>query len=258
MLRIAGKLLAPRLVVFDKDGTLIAFDRLWHTWFARFMGALQAETPLDAATLRGVADTLGYDPDTDVWDPLGPLTLATTREIVLLVAGQLYRHRKCRGWDAALALAEKAEISARAHLNLDELIEPVGDVRGTLGRLQEVGITLAVVTTDNRVPTEHTLSRLGLLPLFAALVCGDDGLPNKPAPEMALEACRQVGIPPAQAAMIGDTIADMHMARKAGYGWAIGVTSGALPGEVLAEHADLVIPDINAIQIVQSQENAQQ
>ncbi|NLG51515.1 MAG: HAD family hydrolase [Chloroflexi bacterium] len=255
MLEIAGKRLDPRLVVFDKDGTLIAFDRLWHTWFARFMGALQAETPLDAETLQAIADTLGYAPDTDVWDPLGPLTLATTREIVLLVAGQVYRHQPDRGWDDALARAEKAEISARAHLDLDELVEPVGDVRGTLERLQKAGITLAVVTTDNRTPTEHTLSRLGLLPFFAALVCGDDGLPNKPAPDMALEACRQVGIAPAQAAMIGDTIADMHMAHQAGFGWAIGVTSGALSGEVLAEHADLVIPDINAIQIVEPEEN---
>lgn len=257
MLRIAGELLAPRLIAFDKDGTLIAFDKLWHTWFARFMDALQAKAPLDAATIRGLADTLGYDPDTDVWDPLGPLTLATTREVVVLTAGQLYRHQQSRGWDEALALAEKAEISARAHLDLDELVEPVGDVRGTLERLQQEGITLAVVTTDNRAPTEHTLSRLGLLPFFAALVCGDDGLPNKPAPDMALEACRQVGIAPARAAMIGDTIADMHMARQAGYGWAIGVTSGALSGEVLAEHADLVIPDVNAIEIVPSQENAQ-
>ena len=256
MLRIAGKLLAPRLVAFDKDGTLIAFDRLWHAWFARFMGALQAETSLDAATIQGVADTLGYDPATDVWDPLGPLTLATTREIVVLTAGQLYHHQH-RGWDEPWHWWKRPRSTPAPHLNLDELIEPVGDVRGTLGRLQEVGITLAVVTTDNRAPTEHTLSRLGLLPFFAALVCGDDGLPNKPAPDMALEACRQVGIAPARAAMIGDTIADMHMARQAGYGWAIGVTSGALSGEVLAEHADLVIPDVNAIEIVPSQENAQ-
>lgn len=249
MLRIDGTLLDPRLVVFDKDGTLIAFDKLWHTWFARFMDALNAEAPMDAATIQGIADTLGYDPTTDAWDPLGPLTLAPTRDIVLLTAGQLYHHQR-RGWDEALALTEKAEISARTHLDLDDLIEPVGDVRGTLERLQEAGITLAVATTDNRVPTEQTLSRLGLLPFFAALVCGDDGLPNKPAPDMALEVCQQVNIAPAQAAMVGDTIADMHMARHAGYGWAIGVTSGALSGEVLAAHADVVVPDVNAIQVV--------
>ena len=37
MLRIAGQELDPRLIVFDKDGTLVAFDVLWHTRFARLM-----------------------------------------------------------------------------------------------------------------------------------------------------------------------------------------------------------------------------
>ena len=74
-------------------------------------------------------------------------------------------------------------------------------------------------------------------------------------PDMALEVCRRVGIPPKQTAMIGDTIADMNMAHKAGYGWAIGVASGALSAKALAPHADLVIPDVNAIEVIMPDED---
>ena len=54
---------------------------------------------------------------------------------------------------------------------------------------------------------------------------------------------------PAEAAMVGDTFADLEMARAAGYGWAIAVGCGAVPGEMLAPLADLLIEDVNTIQV---------
>jgi len=50
--------------------------------------------------------------------------------------------------------------------------------------------------------------------------------------------------------MVGDSITDMSMARRAGVAYAVGVTSGALSAEMLALHADLVIPNVHAIQVV--------
>jgi phosphoglycolate phosphatase len=249
MLCIAGETLDPRLVVFDKDGTLIAFGALWHTWFDRIMQAIEEQAACDEEMRLGIAGTLGYDPATGVWDPLGPLTIASTKEIGLLLASQVYRYQH-KPWDESLHLVAWAEERARANLMCPELIQPIGDVGALLRRLRDRGLLLALATTDDRAPTEQALEWLGISDVFATLVCGDDGIPLKPAPDMVLEICRRLAVMPQEAVMVGDTPADLEMARRAGFRCAIGVTSGAVEHEMLAPYADLLIPDIHAIAVV--------
>ena len=251
MLCIAGHYFDPHLIVFDKDGTLISFQEMWQVWFELIMQALASQVDMDRATQEGLAGTLGYELGSGVWDPLGPLTLASTKEVALLMASQLYRYQH-QTWDQALAVVAAAERHARASLPLDRLIRPIGDVRTTLVQLRKSGPVLALATTDDREQTEQSLKQLGIGDLFATTVCGDDGIPNKPAPAMALEICRRLDKAPGEAMMVGDTIADMTMARRAGFAHAIAVASGALPRDALAPHADLVIDDIHEIRVVSS------
>ncbi len=249
MLEIDGVRLHPRLIILDKDGTLIAFERMWHLWFERFVQSIQARVRLDLQTRIALAGTLGYDLLDGDWDPLGPLTIASTGEILLLTASQLYYHQGLT-WEQALGIVRQAEDASRDLLADPALIEPIGDVRGALERLARAGYLLAVATTDNRAPTERQLAHLGIAELFATTLCGDDGIPLKPAPDMVLEICRRLELRPDEAIMVGDSVADLTMARAAGLAGAIGVSSGAVPGELLAEHADSVIADIHAIRIV--------
>jgi phosphoglycolate phosphatase len=249
MLRIAGQDLDPKLVVLDKDGTLVTFDTLWHAWFNAWQAAISARVAMDDVLRGAISKTLGVDATSGVWDPLGPLTLASTTEVGLLLAGLLYRYRGTP-WGEALGVVEGAERVARTHIGTHDLVQPIGDVRGLLQRFHEAGLHVALVTTDERFSTEQSLATLGLTSLIDTMVCGSDGIPLKPAPDAGLEVCRRMGVSPGAAIMVGDTIADMAMARRAGFAWAVGVTSGALSGEALASYADLVIPNIHAIEIV--------
>ena len=247
MIRIADQLLNPRLIIFDKDGTLISFHAMWHGWFAHMLLKLSELIPLDDCLQQAMADTLGYDRFTDVWDPLGALTIAATSEVLLLMSGVIYRHGN-KTWLEAVDLVRQAERLNKETLNIDDLVEPVGDVRTLMAKLRALGIKLAVATTDDRARTLRNISQLQIGDLVDTLVCGDDGILLKPEPDMALEVCRRLGIEPRDAIMIGDTVADLEMAHRAGLACAIGVTSGALPKELLAPCADIVIPDIQAIQ----------
>lgn len=160
MLRIVGQELDPRLIIFDKDGTLIAFDPLWGTRFARLMEALETLTALGRDGRLGLAGTLGYDPETGEWDPRGPLTIASNTEVALLMASQLYRYQGMT-WDEALAMVAEAEEVGLAQSSLIDLVEPIGDVYATLRRLHDRGLVLAVATTDDRESTEMALGKLG-------------------------------------------------------------------------------------------------
>jgi len=249
MLRIGDRVISPRLVILDKDGTLIAFERLWHAFFEGMWRLLSERVGLGPEGERSMAESLGLDLATGEWDPLGPLTLAATGEVVAILASQLYRYAALT-WPKAVDLVQSTSAEVYAALPMDDLLEPIGDVDGWIARLKEAGLLLALATADDRGPTEETLRRLGWLEAFDLVLCGDDGLPHKPAPDMAREICRRLQVPPEQTIMVGDTVGDLLMAQRAGLGMAVGVTTGALTAEHLADHADVVVASIHDIQVV--------
>ena len=75
---------------------------------------------------------------------------------------------------------------------------------------------LAVVTNKPRMFTEKLLERAGVAGFFGTVVAGDDGIPRKPAGDMLVAACRQMGSKPAEALMLGDSDNDVAAARAAG------------------------------------------
>ena len=75
---------------------------------------------------------------------------------------------------------------------------------------------VAIATTDDRDPTTRTIAALGIEALVDAVVCADDGVAAKPDPAMIDRLCAGLGVPPARAAMVGDSIADLAMGRAAG------------------------------------------
>jgi phosphoglycolate phosphatase len=249
MLRIGDQTLAPTLVVFDKDGTLIAFDDMWHAWYDRLLISLNTRLSLTPETRIGLAGALGYDVASGVWDPQGPLTLAATPEVELLVASQLYCHLGLT-WDEALEQVKMAAAEARAELFRADLLKPLGDIAGLLAAMRSAGLKVALATADTRLPTQHALDALAIEALFDTVVCGDDGFALKPAPDMGLEVCRRLGVAPQEALMIGDTTSDLQMARRAGFGWAVAVTTGASQAQDLAPLADQVIAGLHEIEVL--------
>lgn len=77
------------------------------------------------------------------------------------------------------------------------------------------GTRLAIVTNK---PTEFTLPLLrqtGLADFFEHVVCGDTCPEKKPHPMPLLHACRLLGVEPAQALAVGDSLNDAQAARAA-------------------------------------------
>jgi phosphoglycolate phosphatase len=229
--------MAIDLYVFDKDGTLIDFHAMWSGW-ARAIGRA-LDVAADATVTPRLARLWGFDPDAGTVDPRGALATAPMAELRAL-AGQAV---------AAAGRPDATALVAAIWRPPDPvaLARPLADLPALFGALRAAGAKIAVATTDDRAPTVATLAALGLAPLVDALGCGDDGLPLKPAPDVFLAICRGLGVPPARAAMVGDTLADMRMGRAAGAGRVIGVLSGAGTAELLGPLADMLIPSVAAL-----------
>jgi len=104
-----------------------------------------------------------------------------------------------------------------------------------------------VATSDDRAPTQRTLDALGVSAMIDALVCADDGVAVKPAPDMVLALCATLGIDPGRTAVVGDSPADLRMARAAGAVLVIGVLTGVGRPADLTPLADVVVDSVAAL-----------
>jgi phosphoglycolate phosphatase len=224
------------LVIFDKDGTLIEFHAMWGDW------ALELGRRLEAATRRPVAGdvfaAIGFDPTSGRIQPGGPLAIATNSEIAERIAAVVRR------WCPSVAAARRAVETAWFEPDPVATAVPTADLPWLFGALRTAGLRIAVATTDDRAPTDATLRALGVRDDVSALACGDDGLGRKPEPGMVLAICTAVATPPARAAVVGDTPADLEMGRSAGAGRVIGVLTGIGTRADLEPIADAVLPSI--------------
>lgn len=227
---------APALFIFDKGGTLIDIHSMWSAW------AKELGQRLDIATDRTVSERLframGLDTSSDRVAPDGWLATTTMEELRGLTVGLM--------GDAGLSRKEATTAVAAAWHRPDPLTlaRPLADLQSVFGTLRGRGASVAVATMDDRAPTETTLAHLGVDGLIDALVCGDDHVAPKPAKDMVCVVCNQVGVPPSVAAVVGDSVADMEMAHRAGVGLTVGLLSGVTPRELLQPQADIVIGSV--------------
>lgn len=223
------------LVVFDKDGTLIDFHAMWGTWLVGLAADLARVTGRPVLDdLRRVMDAAASSGRISSGGPLATSTMAVLRGLAV----EAVRASGCDAEEAAAAVD-----AAWSSPDPVALARPLADLTALFGRLRDTGRHVAVVTADDRAPTEATLAALGVAHWIGALVCADDGLAMKPAPDMLLSACDSLGVSPARTAMVGDTPADLAMARAAG-ALAIGVLSGVGDREALAPLADLLVATV--------------
>ncbi|MHB8459365.1 MAG: HAD family hydrolase [Candidatus Limnocylindrales bacterium] len=231
-----GPLAGHRLVVFDKDGTLIDFTAMWGGWAIGLAGRLEAAT--DRPVRGALCEAFGVDRVSGQVRPHGLLAatpMAVLRRVALdvLEGSGTTRSRATAALDEAWCPPDPV---ALAH--------PLADLGALFGALRNAGIRIGIATADDRGPTLRTLDALGIAGLVDAVVCADDGVAVKPAPDMIFELCRAVGVPAAETAIVGDTIADLQMGRAAGVRTCVGVLSGSGTADELRPMADLLIPSI--------------
>ena len=227
------------LIIFDKDGTLIDFGPMWSGWAETLARSLEAATgrPIEAPLFA----MLGYDPGARNVLPGGGLAATPMARLRERSAAVL----EDAGVDGATV--ERA-LDANWHApDPIELARPLTDLPVLFGRLRASGLRLAVATSDDREPSVRTLEALGVGDAIEAMVCADDGVPVKPAPDMVLHLCEIAGVAPAKTAVVGDAPADLRMARAAGAGLVVGVLTGVGGRADLEPLADVVLDSVEVL-----------
>jgi alpha,alpha-trehalose phosphorylase len=120
-----------------------------------------------------------------------------------------------------------------------------------LRELRARGLLTAVVSTSRN--TAAVLRHAGIEGLFEVRVDGTTlealGLAGKPAPDLFLEAARQLGVEPARAVVVEDALRGVEAGRAGGFGLVIGVARHD-EGDALRERgADVIVSDLGELVI---------
>lgn len=113
------------------------------------------------------------------------------------------------------------------------------------------GMQTAVVSSSANA--REALRSAGLEDCFDTWVDGvridEEDLPGKPAPDTFLAAARDLGVAPAQAAVLEDALAGVEAGRAGDFGWVVGVDRAEQGDELRARGADVVVCDLAELEL---------
>jgi HAD superfamily hydrolase (TIGR01509 family) len=118
---------------------------------------------------------------------------------------------------AAQAPARDEYFAERRRI-FDEIVpaDPMRGVPELLAALRQAAIPVAIASSAPARWVIGAIERLGIRPLFNAVVTGDEVARRKPAPDVYLEAARRLGADPARSVAIEDSAPGITAARAAG------------------------------------------
>jgi HAD superfamily hydrolase (TIGR01509 family) len=227
-------------VLFDFSGTLVDCGPAW--WDLEIYSTVR--TPLTCLRQRG--DLSVSDADLARADELYAAMHRAAKESGIEISA----HEAARQAVAELQLDVAPSVLDAA---VDECFSAcVADAvaapgaLATLQALQQRGLTLGVISNARHgayIP--WALERLGLLPFFSAVVVSADVRLRKPRPEIYWQALAGLGIPPAEAAFVGDYYAhDMAGARAAGLRSIWLIPPGKAHDDLPVDHIIASLPDL--------------
>lgn len=210
----------PRIkaLCFDVDGTLSDTDDLWVSRLAGLLKPVKWLLPgRDACrTARG-------------WI----MAAETPSNFFYRLADQLHLD------DDLVRIMSRKSLRERKHAVMHLIIPGIIDLLTTLGRFYP----MSVVSARDESSTLDFLDHFGLTPMFSVIVTSQTCEYTKPFPDPVLYAARQMGVPPQNCLMIGDTTVDIKAGKNAG-----GQTAGVLCGfgyekELRSAGADTILDD---------------
>ncbi|MBT2764190.1 HAD family hydrolase [Paenibacillus sp. ISL-20] len=249
--QVKGRTVPCKGILFDKDGTLLHFMALWGGWTDYVLKFMEERLELMGAGFTLPKEqVLGTKHDASGrvsgYDLQGPLAMGTVEETNGLLAWQLYAAGM--PWNEAIMQVHQITKNAMYEIRQQKPAFPMPGLENFLKKCSLASVKMAVVTSDDTSNAKEQLEWMGLHSSFTAILGRDQVRNGKPHPEMTEAACRLLGIMPEEAVVIGDSNADMQMAKQAGAALAVGLLTDE--GEpVHLTDADVIISDYNELDV---------
>ncbi|NDP39621.1 MAG: trehalose-phosphatase [Rhodoferax sp.] len=141
---------------------------------------------------------------------------------------------------------------------LKQGVEVYDSTIGLIHQLRAQGFKTAIISASNNCA--QVLESAGITALFDVRVDGVAaqrlGLAGKPAPDVFLEAARQLGVKPARSVVVEDALAGVQAGRRGGFGMVIGVDRNGHRQEKKDAGAHVVVADLAEVGIARDTASA--
>lgn len=188
----------PKLIIFDKDGTLIDNEIIFRPIIETMIEELSPYVKEDK-----MSKFIGYDLKNRKFVPDGFIASQPHDISVKKIS---------KKFNIPMEIVEKSY--GKTKLNKNTVV-PYVDLKDLFETLRDKGIMIAINTSDKRENTEKCIKILGIKKYLDMVVCGDDGLKTKPAPDTILHICQELGVSHYETFMVGDTQADIDAGLRA-------------------------------------------
>jgi len=220
-------------LLFDKDGTILDF---YKTWVPINRDIATEAAGGDLALAAELLRAGGHDPDTDIIAPGAVLAAAGVEAIAQCFADVL--GEKAPADLLAIVIRNFRDGGGKYAALID-------GSPAVLESLAADGYRIGLATNDTVDGLNASLGRFGdLASRFEVSYGCDSGYGAKPEPGMGLAFAAATGLAPAACAIVGDSVHDLEMGRRAGFGLRVGVLTGSSHREDLSPHADLVLASV--------------
>ena len=218
---------SPKLIIFDKDGTLVDFDKPWLAWCSRLQTQLANMT---ASAVNSDVNNLLIDMGVNLENEKIKLGAFAENSFVELQRDliQTYHSSLERIINDQYIFPSIIE-SCREDGDADCLLT---DVPQLFSQLKDNGYSIAIATADTDDGVEMFLENAKADVDFV-LCANTPDFPPKPSKVSAEKLCQHFGVHPDDVVMVGDTPTDMQFGINGNFGLVVGVTTG------IGEEADL-------------------
>ncbi len=238
---INGHTVSADAVIFDKDGTINNSLKVMPEIAKSRVNQIKKYLPQAVKYENQMAQAIGLRGGKI--DPDSPMMVGSRQETVNAAATVLYMATEI-GWQQATEAIWKAFLEGDNDLSADQRVSLIEGAKKTIQEIFRLGGRISIATNDVKESTLSFLYHSGLDKYIHAVACSDEVRSGKPEPDLALLAADRMKIDIKQCILVGDSISDMEMGRRAGVKKSVGVLSGSADHKSLIGKADLIISSI--------------
>ena len=231
-----------RLVIFDKDGTLMDLYHYWSLMIASRARLICQKLGFSEEHYNRLVYEMGVDSEAGRLRPEGPVGIKS-REIVLQSAiDYLSSVGHASSYDLCLSSFE--EVDRASSQDLKRFVIPIAGAADLIDSLSLNGCKVAIATTDKTARAKLAMEFLGFAARIDLIVGADLVSETKPDPETIRLILDTLNVDRSNAVMVGDAITDMQMGINAGLKASIGVLSGLAVKSQLSKMTEYIVKSV--------------
>lgn len=213
-----------RLVIFDKDGTLMEVHHYWARMVRLRAELISSALHLPDRDTRALMSAMGVDPATGTIREGGPVGIKK-REDVMEAA---VRYLATAGHPDTRDLCDRVfeEVDRISKERLPEFVVPIAGAVDLVRSLSSRGCRIAIATTDRAARAALAMDCLGIGGEVTVIVGADMVKNTKPDTEMVELILARLAVDRRNALMVGDAITDVRMGVDANLLGTIAVLTG--------------------------------